>query len=86
MIIMTDAQGDAVSTEVGRVFELALAVTKARDLTSMRKGLLAVRMATINAVQVINDIEADIRTRGNLSSAAQGGRQPNKLPAEAVTQ
>lgn len=64
MIEMTAEQSAAIRVELDRVNRLAREASTAVETISMRKGLLAVRMATINAVQVINDIEADIRVRG----------------------
>lgn len=64
MITMSDDQAEAIRVEINRVILLATDVAHEIETASMRKGLLAVRMATINAVQVINDIEADIRVRG----------------------
>lgn len=64
MIEMTAEQTAAIRTEMARVIHLAEDASIETETTAMRKGLLAVRMATINAVAVINDIEADIRMRG----------------------
>lgn len=61
-ISMSDKQSADVATELERVFTLALEATKAGDTTAMISKLRSVSGACLNAVQVIRDVEADIRT------------------------
>jgi hypothetical protein len=62
MIVMTPEQSVAVVAELDRVQDLARRAREpaSTDITVAR--LRAVSMASMNAVQVIRDIEAEIRT------------------------
>ncbi len=59
---MAPAQEQAVRTELDRVWSLAAAAVATTDTAAMIAALRAVNMATMNAVSVIRDIEAEIRT------------------------
>lgn len=62
MIQMTAGQTAAARAELDRVWSLAAAAVATTDTAAMIAALRSVSMASMNAVQVIRDIEAEIRT------------------------
>lgn len=58
---MAPAQEQAVRAELDRVSALAREASTANSTEAIRKALMATRMATINAMSVLNEVENDIR-------------------------